>query len=265
MKYYVYCISDPTGKYPPYYGKGQGKRMYDHWQEFKRLGKHSKNYKLTKMFKHLESKEMNPTYKKIFETCSEEEAYVHEHKIIEEIGLQNLSNIMPGGITGWPTGKKHTYVTKQKMAQAKKGVTLSNEHKQKISEASKKYWIQHPEKRKEMAKLLSGENNGFYGRKHTTETKQKISVAKKGKQLGPRTEEHRRKLSEANKRRYADPSVRRKIGEANTGINNGMYGKKHSLGAREKIRKAGMGRKLSEETKEKIRQAHLKRLKRYKS
>ena len=48
----------------------------------------------------------------------------------------------------------------------------------------------------------SGEKNTFYGRKHSQETKDKISAAKKGVSIPmpPQTDEHRRKISEARKR-----------------------------------------------------------------
>ena len=43
---------------------------------------------------------------------------------------------------------------------------------------------------------MSGENHYFYGRKHTEDTKKKMSAAKKGKTL---SEEHKKKISEAKK------------------------------------------------------------------
>ena len=54
-----------------------------------------------------------------------------------------------------------------------------------------------------------GKENPFYGKHHTEETKQKISLARKGMQLGPQTKEH------INKRKRS-------------GKENGMYGRKHS-------------------------------------
>ena len=62
----------------------------------------------------------------------------------------------------------------------RKGVTLSEETRRKMSEANK------------------GENNPFYGKHHSDEARRKISEAAKNM-----SEEHRRKLSEAAKRREA--------------------------------------------------------------
>lgn len=45
------------------------------------------------------------------------------------------------------------------------------------------------------SKLISGENNPFYGKKHTEETKRKISEKKKGSK---HTEESKKKISAAN-------------------------------------------------------------------
>lgn len=58
---------------------------------------------------------------------------------------------------------------------------------------------------------LFGEDNGFYGRKHSEETLQKISESKKGQIYGPCPEERRQKISEANKGRVITQDQRAKI------------------------------------------------------
>ena len=83
---------------------------------------------------------------------------------------------------------------------------------------------------------LHGENNPFYGKIHTIETRQKISLAKTGKLVGEknpiygkkRTKEVREKISNTLRRRYI------------SGINNPFYGKKHSKESREKVGKANL-------------------------
>ena len=57
----------------------------------------------------------------------------------------------------------------------------------------------------------TGENNPFYGKTHSKESRKKISEAKKGKQL---SEEHRRKLSEAMKGKHHSEEHRKKISES---------------------------------------------------
>ena len=101
---------------------------------------------------------------------------------------------------------------------------------------------------------------GFSGTKHSEETKQKMSEAKKGKKhpmYGKKfSEEHKLKMSEAHKGIKLSEETKRKMSEANKG-------KKRSKETKQKISKALKGktpwikgRKLSEETKMKISESH---------
>lgn len=64
-----------------------------------------------------------------------------------------------------------------------------------------------------------GNSNPFFGRKHTAESK-----AKSGKKIGdahrgkPKSDEHRRKQSEAAKRRWANARKEREAGRSNAGL-----------------------------------------------
>lgn len=78
------------------------------------------------------------------------------------------------------------------------------------------------ETRERIRKATTGENNPFYGRKHTEETKKKISQSKTGKK---QSDEIRKKKSEIFK-----------------GENNPMYGKSHSASTRKKISEANKGK-----------------------
>lgn len=62
----------------------------------------------------------------------------------------------------------------------------------------------------------------------------------------PKSEEHRRKISESNKGKHDDPDRRRRIGEAQRGK---IFSEEHRL----KLSIAGTGRKHSDESKEKMR------------
>ena len=66
-----------------------------------------------------------------------------------------------------------------------KGKLCSEEAKKKMSAAKKD--------------RCSGKNNSFYGKRHSEETKMRISRTKTGKKLEPFSEEHKQKLSEAMK------------------------------------------------------------------
>lgn len=83
-----------------------------------------------------------------------------------------------------------------------------------------------------------GEDNPFFGQKHTKESRQKISEARRGKCTGennpnygkPLAEKTRKKISEARKGKYK-------------GKDNPFYGKEHTEESRQKMSKANTGEK----------------------
>ena len=77
--------------------------------------------------------------------------------------------------------------------------------------------------------LQLGGNNGL----HSEESKQKISDSNKRYY----DEEARKKKSEAAYKQWANPEIKAKI----LGENNGMYGKRHSEEAKQKMRQARLG------------------------
>ena len=84
-----------------------------------------------------------------------------------------------------------------------------------------------------------GENNPFYGKHHSEETKKKMSEANKGREF---SKQHKEKLSEQAKNK--------------TGSKNPFYGKHHSDDTKEQIRQKKIGQIVSDETKRKISQRH---------
>jgi len=150
-----------------------------------------------------------------------------------------------------------------------------------------RYWKRYgnPLQRADPAETRKKISKANTGKKHTLETKRKLSEIKKGK---PRpdlvgkefSEETRKKISKANKgKKFSDehrtnlsqamkgrPSsrkgvtlseeTRKKISKANKGNPSPMKGKKHTPEAKQKMSKSAKGRKDSEETKKKKSIAH---------
>jgi hypothetical protein len=122
---------------------------------------------------------------------------------------------------------KHSEYTKQKISKSHKKVSLSIEHRKRISDGQK------------------GRIGGFNGKKHNKETIKKMKDSKKGK---PMSEEAKVKLSTTRKKRSHIINPKKNLGD-------GMLGKTHSEETLKKMR----GQKRSEETKKKMKLAWLKR------
>lgn len=116
------------------------------------------------------------------------------------------------------------------------------------------------------------ENNSFFGRHHTYETKQRMSELNSGVN-NPNygrilSNETKKKISEANSGRITSDETRNKLRESKSGENNSMYGKHHTDMTKSKMSNAKKGKYdgennpmygkcHSEETKEKIRRARI--------
>lgn len=90
--------------------------------------------------------------------------------------------------------------------------------------------------------VQKGSNNGFYGKSHTSETKELISSKKRGKPGHKHTPDSIRKMSESQKGekswRYGtthSEEHKQYLSEINTGEQNGFYGKKHTPETRSKM------------------------------
>jgi len=178
MDYYVYKLVDPRTNKIFYVGKGCKKRMYEHVKNVQRGRIPNNNRHLYHKIKQILDLGLKITYKKLFFTKNEQQAYNKEKELITKIGLKTLCNITSGGegnsqIIGAYIGRKHSDRTKEKISIARKGQKLSEETKKKISSALK-------------------------GRIHTKTARKKLSYAHKGKIL---SKEHRKKISESMKGR----------------------------------------------------------------
>lgn len=103
--------------------------------------------------------------------------------------------------------------------------------------------------RNKLSKRFSGKNHPMYGRKHSLESRAKMSRNSnppKG-ELSPwwgrhHTEESKKKISEANKGRIPSEKTRKKMSLARRGEKNYFYGKTHSLESRKKMSESQKGK-----------------------
>ena len=112
--------------------------------------------------------------------------------------------------------------------------------------------IPNEETRRKISEAQKGEKSPNWGKKLSEEHRRKLSEANKGKKL---SEERRRKLSEAKKGKKLSEEHCRKMSEANKGEKSPNWGKKLSEEHRRKLSEANKGKKLSEERRRKISEA----------
>ena len=89
-----------------------------------------------------------------------------------------------------------------------------------------------------------GEENSFYGKKHTQDTKDKISKINKGRK---HPEELVNRLREIRRKENLSEETLDKKRNSVLGDKNPFFGKKHSEETKEKIRNKRVGTKMSEE------------------
>lgn len=112
---------------------------------------------------------------------------------------------------GHSLSKEH----RRKIGDAFRGKSLSKEHCDKISAALIGHGVSK-EARRKIGEATKNRPNGMLGKKHSEETKRKISMANKGNQtwLGKNlSEEHKRSISKSLTGRILSEEHRRKISE----------------------------------------------------
>jgi group I intron endonuclease len=180
---YAYLREDRT---PYYIGKGSGKRIYQ--QNGKPCGVPKDKNKIIFLKQNL----------------IEEDAFNHEKYIISvfgriDIGTGVLRNKSDGGQGS--SGAIRSEETKKKMSESLKGRIFTEKHRKNIGKSSEGR-IFSKESRKKMSEShlgkFVGEKSPVYGKKHTEQTKRKLS-------------------------------------ELNAGNNNPFYGKKHTEELKQKL------------------------------
>lgn len=107
-KWYVYHLIDPRTMLPFYIGKGSGNRIDSHEKEASK-GVCSRKCNL---INELRKNNLNVIKEKISFFDEEADAYAFEKQEIECIGLENLTNVMPGG--KWSYSYVRRYVSNKK-------------------------------------------------------------------------------------------------------------------------------------------------------
>jgi len=181
--YYVYELIDPRINLPFYVGKGKNDRVYFHLSE-KSRAKSDNERKFNKIQKIRECG-YEPEIKIVKYFDNEDDAYLYEEELIKKYGRIRYDE---NGIL--------TNICESSRPPKLKGRTYKEIYGDK--------WEEQIEKRK-TAQI----NVGGYGpKKHTEETKRKISEKVAGKNNPsygiPCSEERKRKISERAKERFAN-------------------------------------------------------------
>ena len=197
-RFYVYAYlrskdSETAKAGTPYYiGKGTKKRMYE---------RHSVGIPVDKNNIVI-----------LFDNLLEIGSFILERNLIKWYGRKDLNaGILENRTDGGEGSSGRIVTTEQK-------------HKSRIANVGKKRTKHTCMNIKEALAIvsLSGEDNHFYGKKHTDETKKKMSAAKKGKSYdeiyGDKADDMRKSRSEKLTGRIFSEESRKKVSEANKGV-----------------------------------------------
>lgn len=98
-RWYVYTLSDPRDGAVFYVGKGCGARIEAHEREV--VSGRSVCSKKARKIKDIWAADGEVSRAQIAFFWDEQAAYDHETDLIAEIGLENLTNVLPGGQVAW--------------------------------------------------------------------------------------------------------------------------------------------------------------------
>jgi hypothetical protein len=185
------------------------------------------------------------------------EGYSERHHIIPRSlgGTDTVDNLVDltareHFICHWLLTKMYTGQDKHKMLNALRMLRAENlnQKRYKTKITARVYANLKEEYSKMQSKKFSGKGNGFFGKHHTEEVKQRISETNKGR-IQPSDEKQKQIAAITGRNRNPfSAEWRAKLSASGRGEDNSMYGKKHSEETKLKQRAKAIGRKQSIET-----------------
>jgi hypothetical protein len=215
MKPYTYLIKHrPTGQV--YYGVRSANKVEpqeDLWNKY-----YTSSPKVQRLIEETGKESFDVEVRRVFET--KEQAVAWETKVLRRCKVLHDNRWINQNVAGYiiPTEESNKKISdfhsgKPKSEDQKKNMSVAQKGKPKKSTA-----YQTPEYRALMSKLKSGEGNGRYGKEVSEKTRQRISDAKKGKQVAhnkgvPMSEEQKaaiRATKAANPTKMSAESIARR-------------------------------------------------------
>ena len=218
MKPYTYLIRHrPTGKV--YYGYRSANRVApadDLWKQY-----FTSSPKVQQLIEETGADSFDVEIRRVFE--AKEQASDWETRVLRRCKVLHDDRWINQNIAGYivPTEE-----SRKKISDYHKGKPKSKEQIEKIRSGNigkNKGKVASVEHRRKNSKAHAGEKNGRYGKEVSEETRQRISKAKKGKQVAhnkgvPMSAEQKQKLSERMKGRKVDSEVLARRVAAQTGL-----------------------------------------------
>jgi len=202
---YVYQLIDPRDNTPFYVGEGKGNRAWSHLSF--RSG--CNNPHKDRVIRKIQSLGLTVIVDIIKENLSKAESVQHEEQLIEEIGLDKLTNIcananppvLKGDMNGF-YGKPHSEETKKKLGNINRGRDLkTQEGKDAISKSMIERW-NDPAQRFKQIELLKNRR----GEKRSDKAKEsykKSAAIRDANMTSEQRSERTRKGVETKKIKYA--------------------------------------------------------------
>ena len=168
MKFYVYQLRLECSELPFYIGKGKNSRKDVHLQEWSLKKRSHKNNVINKAMRE----GVKVVVEILHENLTEEQAFAKEVELIALYGRRVNGGCLTNATLGGegPAGYRHTREARTAMSEAKRGKTLAQETREKISMAGKN---RDP---KSIARVAAKNK----GKTRTGETRKKMSEAKRG-------------------------------------------------------------------------------------